>query len=128
MAPDDTEYLLDVLVVYPLNLAHESHWQSSAAKDFQTIKNLFNSQNYPWALFLGHLLIEQLLKVVYIKKIDINPPKTHKLAQLLERGLQDSSPKRYLHRICLKKRQGGGILSVGLTPLSFLSLFERKLT
>jgi hypothetical protein len=128
LATDDTGYLPDVLVVDPLNLAHESHWQNSAVKDYQTINNLFNSQDYHWTLFIGHLVIEQLLKAVYVKNIDINPPKTHKLAQLAERSLHDSSPKRYLHIISLKKRQGGGILSMGLTPLSFLSLFERKPT
>jgi len=61
------------------------YWQNSAVKDCQTMNNLFNSQDYHWALFIGHLVIEKLLKAVYVKNIDINPPKTNNLAQLVER-------------------------------------------
>jgi len=31
------------------------------------MKNLMNSGDYNWAMFLGHLVIEKLIKAVYVK-------------------------------------------------------------
>jgi HEPN domain-containing protein len=61
------------------------YWRESALKDCETMHHLFASQDYHWALFIGHLVIEKLLKAVYVKNIDINPPKTHDLSRLAER-------------------------------------------
>ncbi len=44
------------------------YWQESAEQNYTTMKNLVKSKDYSWALFLGHLVIEKLLKAVYIKK------------------------------------------------------------
>ena len=61
------------------------YWRESALKDYDTMQHLFTSQDYHWALFMGHLVIEKLMKAVYVKTVDINPPKTHDLARLAER-------------------------------------------
>jgi len=39
-----------------------SYWIESSDKNFQTMGNLFNSGDYDWSLFIGHLVIEKLLK------------------------------------------------------------------
>ena len=44
-----------------------NHWIESSDKDFKTMKNLMESGDYNWAMFLGHLVIEKLLKAVYVK-------------------------------------------------------------
>lgn len=44
------------------------HWEDSSDRDFQTMLNLFKSADYSWALFLGHLVIEKLLKALYVKQ------------------------------------------------------------
>ena len=38
------------------------YWKSSSDRDFITMENLFNSRDYSWALFIGHLVIEKLIK------------------------------------------------------------------
>ncbi len=43
------------------------YWMDSSDKDFKTMKNLLDSGDYNWAMFLGHLVIEKLLKAVYVK-------------------------------------------------------------
>jgi HEPN domain-containing protein len=44
------------------------HWKDSSLQDYKTMLNLFNSGDYNWALFLGHLVIEKLLKALYVKQ------------------------------------------------------------
>ncbi|NMA69670.1 MAG: HEPN domain-containing protein, partial [Desulfitobacterium sp.] len=44
-------------------------WKDSSEKDYSTMLNLFNSKDYHWSLFLGHLVIEKLLKALYVKNV-----------------------------------------------------------
>ena len=43
------------------------YWIDSSNKDFHTMRNLMESGDYNWAMFLGHLVIEKLLKATYVK-------------------------------------------------------------
>ncbi|MGA1826562.1 MAG: HEPN domain-containing protein [bacterium] len=61
------------------------YWQMSSSKDFTTMENLVKSEDYSWALFIGHLVIEKLIKAYYVKTVGDNPPRTHKLLQLAEK-------------------------------------------
>ncbi len=45
----------------------KSYWIDSSNKDFHTMRNLMESGDYNWAMFLGHLVIEKLLKATYVK-------------------------------------------------------------
>jgi len=38
-------------------------WLKSADDDFKVLQNLFKLGHYTWALFVGHLVIEKLLKI-----------------------------------------------------------------
>ena len=58
------------------------YWIDTSDKDYKTLENLFKSGDYHWALFLGHLVIEKLLKAVYVQNVDMNPPRIHDLARL----------------------------------------------
>jgi len=51
-----------------------NYWIKSSDKDFKTMNNLFKSRDYHWALFLGHLVIEKLLKAYFVKKVNDYPP------------------------------------------------------
>jgi len=42
------------------------YWIESSDNDFKTMKDLFETKNYNWSLFMGHLVIEKLLKAQYI--------------------------------------------------------------
>jgi HEPN domain-containing protein len=61
------------------------YWLDTADNDFHTMTHLFDSGDFPWALFMGHLVIEKLLKALYVKEIDINPPRIHDLLRLAEK-------------------------------------------
>jgi HEPN domain-containing protein len=60
------------------------HWIETSEEDFQTMNTLFESNSYSWALFLGHISVEKLLKAVYVKKFGKHAPFTHNLFRLAE--------------------------------------------
>lgn len=39
------------------------YWIDSSEEDFETMETLYNSKRYNWSLFLGHLMIEKILKL-----------------------------------------------------------------
>jgi len=61
-----------------------NYWIKSSDSDYKTMLNLFESKNYNWALFLGHIVVEKLLKGYYLKKNKTHPPLTHNLLRLAE--------------------------------------------
>jgi HEPN domain-containing protein len=76
---------------------HIAYWIDSAENDLQAANNLFDSRNYDWCLFLGHLVLEKALKAIYIKSNDnIMPPKIHNLTRLVE--LSNLSPEIEIER------------------------------
>ena len=58
------------------------HWVESADSDFKTMNNLVKSKDYAWALFLGHLVIEKLLKACYVKYKREHPLMIHNLVKI----------------------------------------------
>lgn len=62
------------------------YWVSSSDKGYKTMNHLFQSGDYSWALFVGHLVIEKLLKAIYVKNIDDNVPFIHDLVRIAEKG------------------------------------------
>ena len=71
----DNKYNIDKIV---------SYWIESSDNDFETMNNLFRSKDYSWSLFIGHLVIEKLLKAYYAKRINKYPPFTHDLRRIAE--------------------------------------------
>lgn len=57
----------------------------SAQDDWKAANDLFEKGDYPYALFFGHLTLEKILKAVYTKRFDKNPPYTHRLVSLAEK-------------------------------------------
>jgi len=62
------------------------YWIESSDKDYQTMLDLFNTKNYGWSLFLGHLVIEKLLKAHYAKIHKDYPPMLHDLRRIGEKS------------------------------------------
>lgn len=58
------------------------HWIDNADKDFETLKNLYASKDYTWALFIGHIVIEKLIKASVVKNRKDHAPFTHDLTKL----------------------------------------------
>ncbi|MDD3143653.1 MAG: HEPN domain-containing protein [Candidatus Cloacimonetes bacterium] len=46
----------------PRELIH--YWLESAGRDMETMEKLYKMEEYPWALFLGQLVLEKTLKAV----------------------------------------------------------------
>jgi len=61
------------------------YWVVTSDRDYKTMKNLFDSSDYHWGLFIGHLVLEKLLKAIYVQNIGINPPRIHDLVRLAEK-------------------------------------------
>ena len=62
------------------------HWIDTSDEDFQTMLSLYESKSYGWALFLGHISVEKLLKAVYVNKFKKHAPFLHNLYRLAELG------------------------------------------
>ena len=76
------------------------YWLDTANNDYKTMLNLYESKDYNWSLFIGHLVIEKLLKALYVKNIDINVPRIHDLLRLAEKsGLPIDDDKKELFDI-----------------------------
>lgn len=64
---------------------HIQYWLDSAAHDWDTAENLFSTGKYDWCLFIGHLVLEKILKATFVQDNDNQlPPKTHNLIKLAE--------------------------------------------
>ena len=61
-----------------------SFWLESSEEDFQAMMVLFQAKKYSWSLFIGHLMIEKLLKAFYVKNKGTYPPFIHNLLRLAE--------------------------------------------
>jgi len=61
-------------------------WKDSSDQNYETMQHLMQSKDYSWALFLGHLVIEKLLKAHYVKKHRKHPLFTHDLLRLAHKA------------------------------------------
>lgn len=63
-------------------------WIDSSDVDFNAMISMFNSKHYHWSLFIGHLVIEKLLKALFVKAngVNISVPKIHDLLSLAEKS------------------------------------------
>lgn len=59
-----------------------NHWLDTSDGDFNTMIHLYDSKDYHWALFIGHLVIEKLLKALIVKQIKNHAPFSHDLRRL----------------------------------------------
>ncbi|MFO7727449.1 MAG: HEPN domain-containing protein [Desulfonatronovibrio sp.] len=60
-------------------------WLATSDEDYQTMIHLFEKGHNTWALFIGHLVIEKLLKALYCQKYSGHPPFTHDLFRLADK-------------------------------------------
>jgi len=61
------------------------YWIDSSDEDFETMIAMFTSKRYSWSMFVGHLMIEKLLKALYVKTNNEFPPFIHNLLRLAEK-------------------------------------------
>ncbi len=57
-------------------------WIAGADDDYDTMIAMLDTKRYSWALFVGHLMIEKLLKAYFVMINENHPPFTHNLLKL----------------------------------------------
>lgn len=69
------------------NIDLMNYWIESSDRDYESMKKNYETKQYTWSLFIGHLTIEKLLKALYAKvnKNNPYPPKIHNLVILAQR-------------------------------------------
>ena len=77
-----------------------SFWIEGSDKDFESMLHMFESKDYHWSLYVGHLVIEKLLKAIYVKNINNHVPFIHDLLKLaLKSNIEIDEKKRRLLNI-----------------------------
>ena len=63
------------------------YWIKSSDSDYDTMRVMYENKKNTWSLFIGHLVIEKLLKGLYAKNNEDSPYaiKSHNLLQLAEK-------------------------------------------
>lgn len=62
------------------------YWLEGADDDFDTMTAMYDTKRYNWSLFIGHLMLEKLLKALYVKVNSDYPPYIHNLLRLAEKS------------------------------------------
>jgi len=78
---------------------HINFWRESAQHDLESAKSMFDSARYDWCLFVGHSVLEKILKAIFVDRNDNKmPPKIHNLVRLAELGnvVLDDKQRFYL--------------------------------
>lgn len=60
------------------------YWIKAAEFDYPVMNKLFHSGDYVWSLYIGHLLLEKIIKAYFLSVLGSTPPKTHNLVKLAE--------------------------------------------
>ena len=65
----------------------QKYWIESSDRDYESMLKNFESAQYTWALFIGHLTLEKLSKAIYarVNQSSPYPPKIHNLNILAEK-------------------------------------------
>ena len=69
------------------NIELMKFWLESSDRDYESMIKNYETKQYTWSLFIGHLVLEKLLKALYAKlnKTNPYPPKIHNLNILAEK-------------------------------------------
>ncbi len=59
-----------------------SYWLNGAKYDLEVAGAMLKARKYPYALFMGHLAIEKLLKALVVRNTGEHAPHTHSLPLL----------------------------------------------
>lgn len=62
------------------------YWIVGSDDDFDIMVAMFDTKRYSWSLFIGHLMIEKLLKAHFVKVNSDYPPFLHNLLRLAEKA------------------------------------------
>jgi len=58
------------------------YWITISENDIPVMEHLFESGDYSYSLFIGHLVLEKILKAHFVKNTEESPPRIHDLFKL----------------------------------------------
>jgi len=58
------------------------YWVDTSNDDYVVMENLFDNGHHASSLFLGHLVVEKLLKAYYVKNAGVDCPRIHDLLKI----------------------------------------------
>jgi HEPN domain-containing protein len=61
-----------------------NYWIDSSSQDYEVMETLFANGHNVWSLFVGHLVIEKLLKAYHVKNVLADYPHIHDLLKIAE--------------------------------------------
>ncbi len=70
-----------------------NYWLEGADYDIGVAEAMYKKKKYPYALFMGHLALEKVLKAVVVKTTRKHAPYTHSLEKLARKSKIDT-PKQ----------------------------------
>lgn len=78
-------------------LDYIKYWIESSSEDLISMESVFIAGRYDWALFIGHLALEKILKAAWVKNNEGNiPTKTHNLLKISEETKLDFTEEQIL--------------------------------
>ena len=66
-----------------------AYWLEGSEYDIGVAEAMFQAEKYPYALFIGHLALEKLLKALVVKNTGQHAPHTHSLPFLASKTTLD---------------------------------------
>lgn len=106
------------------NIELMKYWIESSDEDYNTMLYMKDGYKNTWALFIGHLVIEKLLKGLFARENAQNPvaPKVHNLILLAEKSNVDV-PQNIREKI-----QVINTFNIGARYDDYKKTFEQKCT
>lgn len=73
------------------------YWVNTAEEDLISMESVFVAGRYDWALFIGHLALEKILKATWVKNNESNVPiRTHNLLKISEEAKLELTEEQIL--------------------------------
>jgi len=61
---------------------HVEYWLAQSDNDLPVAESMLADGHYTWSLFIGHLVLEKLLKAIYVSEHQNIAPRIHDLVKL----------------------------------------------
>lgn len=65
---------------------HASYWLSQSINDLPVAESMLEKGHYTWSLFIGHLVLEKILKAAYVSEHQKIAPRIHDLVVKLAKS------------------------------------------
>ena len=78
-----------------MNISEQiKYWVTVSENDIPVMEHLFESGDYSYSLFIGHLVLEKILKAHFVKSREESPPRTHDLFKLAKQSSLEFSEEQ----------------------------------